>query len=215
MRYLSILILCSCGSADRVESFMVGDGEVAAIDIDVEAGDIRIVTSDRPMDHVEVERTVRGPTGSVSATQAVVDGVVELRGACALLAPCAVDYALTVPEGLTVRVHTGSGAVQIVGRMGDVRVDVGDGMVAAHGQGPGAFAARVGWGDVTATFAAVPADVQVATGSGDVTVMLPRGAYAIDTEGLGGATVTGLERSPDGPSVVVRAGSGRVTVGQG
>lgn len=222
MRTLSILVLCSCGSADRVDRFVLGTeapgsdalAALQAIDIDIEAGDVHIVAADGPSDRIEVERTLRGPTGAVSATHRVVDGVAQLRGDCAMLAPCAVDLSLVVPEGLSVRIHTGSGAVQIVGRMGDVTVDVGDGEIAAHGQGAGGFSARVGWGDVTATFAATPADVQIASAAGDVTVMLPRGGYAIDAEGLGGATVMGLERSPSGPAVVVRAGSGRVTVGQ-
>ncbi|WP_432573437.1 DUF4097 family beta strand repeat-containing protein [Kineococcus sp. SYSU DK005] len=123
----------------------------------------------------------------------VVGGELRLSSRCsggALLSPCETSWEVTVPEGLALDMRTGTGDQVLTGAFGAVSARAGTGDVRWEGTGTsldartgtgeleldGAVArvrARTGTGDVEARFERAPDDVQVTTGTGDATVLLP------------------------------------------
>lgn len=211
MRYVLVLLLTGCGSVEQVDHVSFVPPE-AGLRVDIDAGDVRVVGAQ--VDTITIDRTVRGPSGHVATDAAVIDGVLEITGECPLVAPCRVDLVITVPAGLVVDVHTGSGKVELLDLAGGASVEVGDGRLDAHGLGGGRLHAQIGWGDAAVTFAGPPEDVAIGAAGGDVTLMVPAGSYALDVEAFAGEQVNGVAQDPAAAHVRVRASSGRVYVGR-
>lgn len=211
MRYLCVILLCGCRPA-RVEAPVVAGGDLVALRVDLDAGDVALWGGEGP--RVEGTRTVSGPPASVTVEQRVVDGVLELTARCALLTPCAVDLDLTIPRTLPVEVRTGVGRVRLSGLDGDLSVRVGDGAVEGDGLGAARAHVQGGWGEVTLAFVAEPDDVSVSLGAGDVGLLLPGECYAFDLAAFDGVRVDGLADAPEGPRVHARTQQGEVRVGR-
>jgi Toastrack DUF4097 len=133
-----------------------------------------------------------------------------------------VSIAITADE---VDARTGSGDINVVGTSGRFEAHTGSGDVRA-GRVAGAIKASTGSGDVEAA-QTVAAPIEVRTGSGDVTMSVPDGAaFTLDVHTGSGAIRTsqpvansargrnsleGTVRG-GGPTVLIRTGSGSVTI---
>ncbi|HSP39762.1 MAG TPA: hypothetical protein VLR26_18635 [Frankiaceae bacterium] len=125
----------------------------------------------------------------------LIDGALQLRGRSGQI-----RVQVDVPAGLPVEAEVGSGDVTLWGVGGLLRLHVGSGILAGRELGAGsAEPAETAGTDVTATnddgevnlhFAARPTAVDARSTTGPVLLVLPGGAYRLDTDGADEVTVT-------------------------
>jgi hypothetical protein len=147
---------------------------------------------------------------------------------------CSFDFHAVVPEGKRALISTGSGNVKLVNLSGPVSAGTGSGDVSGNavsganvafktGSGNISVArlasakvtANSGSGDITLTFTEVPAHVRVSTGSGNVSLVLPRGntLYQVNANADSGSRVVTVPTSSASQHVItVSAGSGNITI---
>ncbi len=194
-------------------------------DVMVEAGTERDAT---------VDAVTRGSLRAPRLRLSVQGADVHVSGGCGpvLFGNCRASVTVRVPAGAAVTVHSGNGDVELSGLSGPVRVDAGAGDISASDlSGPTdlhtgsgdvegdalsspTVRAGSGSGDLELLFSAPPAEADAETGSGDVTLLVPRGAaYAVDAETSSGDRVVGVQTSRrSGHALHVRSGSGDVSV---
>ena len=147
---------------------------------------------------------------------------------------CGLNATLSVPRGTAVSVSTDGGNVTAEGTVGDITLSTGGGNVTADRMaGDLAFStgggniqasfvtatqvtADTGGGDIEITFTSVPRDVQVSTGGGNITIIVPPGGahYHITAITGGGETHT-LPDDPSSPNVITAtSGGGDITIKQ-
>jgi hypothetical protein len=109
---------------------------------------------------------------------------------------------------------TGSGDVDAQGLSGTASLETSSGDIEATGLRSGTVRARTGSGDVDLFFSAAPAGVDADTGSGDVSVLVPRGGpYNVDAETSSGDRVVNVATDSQAGKVLrARTGSGDVSV---
>jgi hypothetical protein len=145
---------------------------------------------------------------------------------------CEVDFDLRVPKEINLEVSSGSGNVTIDGVSGDLHFDMGSGKLLAAGQFKhlkgktgsgevdvsglaGAVDLSVGSGKVKLGFAEDPkGDVQVRTGSGDATLLFPKGSKIKTAfQGGSGSLLNEIaDSSRPELNVSVTAGSGNLKI---
>ena len=204
-----LFVLAACSPTEARDRVVFG-GTILAVHVEIDAGDVRV---DAGGEGVSVARTLRG-TAIGAVTQRVEDGILRIEARCEPLLPCGADLAITLPAGLPVDVRTGAGDVRVSGLASDLSIAVGDGDVSAYDLLAATVRVQAGWGDARLSFAAVPADVRVGVGVGDVTLAVPDAGYDVDVESLGTSRVA-VARDAAGPRLHVRAASGRATVEHG
>ena len=93
-------------------------------------------------------------------------------------------------------------------------LETSSGDIEATGLRSGTVRARTGSGDVDLLFSAAPQDVDAEAGSGDVSVLVPRGGrYAVEAVTGSGDRSVGVVSHPRAPaSLRARTGSGDVSV---
>jgi Putative adhesin len=116
---------------------------------------------------------------------------------------CSVDYTITVPAGMNVNGHNGSGDVNLTG-VAAVALDVGSGNVTIH-DASGPVATRTGSGDIE--LADVTGNVTANTGSGNMKLTRITGEVIAATSS---GDVNGSELN--GTKTSARTGSGNVTL---
>ena len=148
---------------------------------------------------------------------------------------CGLDATLSVPARMAASVSTGGGDATAVGTTGNVTLSTGGGDVTAdrvsgvlslstgggsiHGTAITAaqVTAHSSGGDIEIVFTQVPRDVQVDTGGGDVTIIVPAGSaqYHV-TANTGGGTVTeSVPLNTSSRNVITAAsGGGDITIRQ-
>lgn len=220
MRYLLVLLLCSCDAVERTEvqawPAEGPEGALRAVSIDVTVGDVTVRARPEGGGEIRAVRRIRGPAGAVQVEEDRFGGTFVMRGECAVLANCSVDLEVEVPAGMALSLRTGSGVVTLEGPLGDVQVDVGDGGVSGALQSEGVVGVRVGWGDVQLEDTLVPAALTVTVARGDVQLGLPGGAYDLELDAFAGVETAGVSADPRAPRVQAQTRSGRVAVeGQG
>jgi FlaG/FlaF family flagellin (archaellin) len=116
-----------------------------------------------------------------------------------------------------VYLHTGSGDVDAHHLSGPAQLASDSGDVSGDNLWNGLTKARSGSGDIALVFSAPPTNADAETGSGDVTLLVPRGsAYAVDAETSSGNRTVGVASSRNAPHALrVRSGSGDITVVSG
>lgn len=190
---------------------------VTAIEIKNDSGDVTVTTGARAG---SVELTRRLPRGRASSASGAIetwngDTLVLGSGAdCA--SSCSTDYTVQVPEGTRVTIDTGSGDVQLTGRLGAINAKTGSGDLQLDDLASTAVTATTGSGDVDLSMVAAPDALTVKTGSGDVKAKLPDEAtYAVASNTGSGDTHVGVKTSPaSGHKVQVNTGSGDIEVEQ-
>lgn len=216
MRYLLVLLLCSCDAVERteVQSWPADgpEGVIQALSIDLTVGDVTVRARPEAGGEIRATRHIHGPAGGVEVEEDRFGGTFAMRGACAVLANCRVDLVVEVPAGTALSLRTGSGSVSLEGPLGDVRVDVGDGAVSGWVETEGELGVRVGWGDVELEDRAVPAALTVNVARGDVQLAVPGGAYDLRLDAFAGTETSGMVKSAEGPRIQAQTRSGRVEV---
>lgn len=126
---------------------------------------------------------------------------------------CRVDYTVTVPASLPVRLTTGGGDIVVNGTSGPVVADTGGGGIRMPGSRVREVKARTGGGSMSGTFLAVPDAVRFESGGGNVTVRLPEGTYAVDATTDGGRrSVQVPTDSSAGHRITAHSAGGNVSV---
>lgn len=183
----------ACGGGDGSNTLEF-DEIPTAVEITTVSGDITI-TGNAAVDTVSVATTV---DGNATPTISLDDGVLTAGDDCA--EDCSVDYAVRIAEGADVVVATTLGNVTLSDLDGNVVVDVTDGGVTLNAvvgdlqvavddgdvlgtRLESAMATvEVGTGDIDITFDEAIASLTAVTDRGDITVQLPDGEYAFDTD---------------------------------
>jgi hypothetical protein len=190
-------------------------GTLTSVEIDVGAAPVDITGGAGGA--VEVRRTEqfafgRRPRSSVRAG----DGVLRIVSRCpdTVLGRCAASYRVAVPDNVMVNVRTSSGRVRISGLNGSARVATGSGPIAVDGFCGFTLVATSTSGDVSGNAACSPDRIELRSGSGDVSAVVPVGRYRVDAHNdAGSERVRGLTRADDAAfTVQALSGSGQVSV---
>jgi hypothetical protein len=185
-----------------------------AITIDAGAEDVELVPG--PPGRITVvtrekEGLFGGPDSTVERTP---DGL-RLSSDCNFnfLGECDIHQRVSVPPGTSVRVHTGSGDVDLEGlRTSRLFVDVGSGDVEGRVAVPD-VELHTGSGDVDLELPSPPRDLRAEVGSGDVDLRLPGVPYSVDAETGSGDVDIQVPQDPRSQHVLrLRAGSGDLIV---
>jgi hypothetical protein len=140
---------------------------VRSIVLDVGVGDVELV---RGADHVSVRETRHWGLKKPHVTRDVRDGVLTVKAHCpgGWFSHCSTNLRVSVPEGVAVQVRNGVGDVTgrgLLVRDADLKTNVGD---------------------VDLRFASAPSNLRAESDVGDVSLVVPRGTYAVDTQVDGG-----------------------------
>lgn len=130
---------------------------------------------------------------------------------------CEIEYEITVPPDVAVRVTTRAGQVTVQGLMGDLTVDTDAGAVRAMNLRSASVDVATRAGLVELSFAEAPRDVAVQTDAGAIDVVVPEDErYAVEViTDLGTADVT-VDRDPDADRRIwAKTNVGSVTVRPG
>ena len=148
---------------------------------------------------------------------------------------CGLNATLDVPPNIAVNLTSGGGNLQVSGIQSDVTLDTGGGNLTASDlagivrfttsggnvNGNSLSAPQVtmdtGGGNVTLVFTQVPASLNIVSGGGDITVLLPHGgtAYAITSRpGGGNDSVSVPTSSVSGHTIKVDSGGGNITIAE-
>lgn len=165
--------------------------------VDAGSADVTIVPSGTS--GIEVDRTARVPHGQTMKEPSISGDVLSLpadchSGAFGWLWFCSVHYTVHVPAGLQLDVRSDSGDLAATGvqagtlalRTGsgdvtirrvtatDLTAETGSGDIDGSHLGGGSVAVKTGSGDIGLGFDQDPTTVQARTGSGDLTLTVPR-----------------------------------------
>jgi DUF4097 and DUF4098 domain-containing protein YvlB len=214
----SAVVLTGCrlesfaGPAEEtVVSYDVGD-KVSALEVYAGSGDIVITESDRS--GIRVTETLQWRDRKPETRHQVDGDWLRLDYECPRSRnDCSVSYRVEVPKGLHVKSETGSGDITLRGLAGRIEATAGSGEIEASGLGAGKTTAETGSGNMEFKYGAVPADVDLRAGSGDIAVTVPGGSYDITTETGSGDTRVDVAQDPAAPAkIAVETGSGNIRV---
>ena len=180
-------------------------------------------------EHFELKR----PTISSSTS---ANGV-QLNARCAggvLGNNCDVNYLLTVPAAAVLTLHTGDGAIHVIGGSGadsfdtgngailfenvsgDIVAHTGDGRIGGNGVRSKSVHASTGNGGVNIGWAVAPLTVVATTGDGGIALTVPQGGgpYRMSTHtGDGGVHVTVPTDPAATATITAETGSGGIVIG--
>jgi hypothetical protein len=193
-------------------------GPVSRIELAVASGDVDVVGVRGPA--VRVERTDRYAFGhAATERRSFVRGVLRLTSACPriLVGSCSASYRVTVPDAVTVAVRTGAGRIHFEDFRGPAEIRSGSGPVSVDAFCGFGLTAQSGSGDVRVVSACTPERLDLQTGSGSATAIVPPGTYRVAAHTLSGRVhVHGVSASGTAAfSISVQSRSGDVTVGGG
>jgi Toastrack DUF4097 len=188
------------------------------VELTVSSGDALIVGTQSTS--LEVRRTDHYSFGHAAHEQRSLSGrMLRISSSCPkiVVGSCSASYELAVPETVTVDVHTTAGNVRLTGFRGTAVVQTRTGNVYVDAYCGFDLAAITRSGDVRIAAACSPAHLQVRTGSGDATALVPPGRYRIRTaSGSGPPHVSGVTSDPRAPFTIdMRSRSGSITIGGG
>jgi len=185
-------------------------GPLSAVRLEAGAGDITIHTG--PGAGAAIHRTIhyRGTT-KPQPSQQVTDGVLTFVRGCA---DCSIDYDLTVPASVRVRIHNGSGSIRVAD-VAATDIQAGSGDIGVHNV-HGAVRAHTGSGTVRVDSVGAQNDLHassgdiVATALGGGTLRADTGSGSIRlTFGVAPSKVWAMTGSGD---MVIKLPSGRYKV---
>ena len=219
-----LLAACGGGTDDTVEF----DESPARIEIAALSGDISISgNANIEGTSVATVQTEGSPTADITLS----DGVLSVGDDCADADGCRMDYSIAVSGDADVSIATGvgnvvvgnttgsvtiemeDGALTIATVVGDISVTMGSGDILGTRLQSVMAAFDTGEGDVDVTFDEAVATLTVSTGRGDVTVQLPDGAYAFETEAPDGGVDLLIDNDQAAANLISLAtDSGDITV---
>ena len=151
--------------------------EVKTLSISADAGDVKVRLGSGTRTTV---RTVQRFAFGVPVVDATVqDGTLRLVQSCRrthwfpLPGNCTVDFEVTAPPGVAVRVTSGDGDIRVEGATGDIQVRSSTGDVTVLDARSRNVRVNATAGDVRLVFAAAPQTVSVRASVGDIRVEVP------------------------------------------
>jgi DUF4097 and DUF4098 domain-containing protein YvlB len=188
------------------------------VELTIDSGQAMIVGTDAST--LQVRRTDHYSFGHAARERrSLSHGVLRISSSCPkiVVGSCSASYELAVPETVALVVHTGDGDVRLDGFRGSANVHTGAGNVTVEAYCGFDLAAVTGSGDVRITTACSPRDLEIHTGSGNATALVPPGRYRISlASGAGQPHVSGLVQDPKAPfTISMHSGSGDVRLGGG
>jgi hypothetical protein len=199
---LAALVLVGFGAVSVMAQFITTrtSGELVRYGPDVvrlavttHSGDVtvRLGTGDR----ITVRTVRRFAFGDPVVRTTVRDGTLQLDQSCPrtrwfLPNNCKVDFEVTAPPSVALRVTARTGDVRVQGASGDVQVSSGTGDVTVSDTRSQNVRATTSAGDVRLSFLQAPRSVSVRTSVGDVRVQVPtdQNTYLIKTDTGAGDT---------------------------
>jgi hypothetical protein len=224
---LPLLLLAGCGlgPGTRATEDVPLDGDVRTVVLDVGSGDVTVRHDPAARAPLLQRRVLYWGAAPGATTEQVGDRIA--LGTCP--GRCSVDYELVLPgAGAAVSgtlssgtaVLAGVGAVDVRLSSGDVRLSDVTGPVAVsvssgdvQGEGLGSDTTVTSSSGSVSLALARPASVRVRASSGDVSVAVPAGDYAVRAGTGNGETRTAVPSTPGAAHTVdVETGSGDVAV---
>lgn len=197
-------------SADQQRTY-----QADALELTGAAGDVRVVGG-AAAGTVEVTRHLQWGMmhGQPSPNEQVNGGTLSINADCGggFMSMCSIGYEVKVPNDAPVTIHVGSGDIDLAGPLGELNAETGSGNIDATGLAAANAVLRTGSGNLDLSFASAPTTVDLRTGSGDVTVFVPKGAaYAVDgTSGSGSRNITVDTSQSSSRKIHIETGSGDV-----
>lgn len=188
---------------------------IAKVDLRLASGDVTIVGSSSPS--LQVRRTDSYAFGHSAHERRWMTGrVLHIASRCPriVVGSCSASYELAVPEGVTVRARTGSGAIRVTGFNGDANLGSHSGDINVQAYCGFHLSALSGSGDLFVSAACIVQSLKLATGSGDAVALVPPGRYRISAvSGARRERVVGVRDDPTRPfTISVSSASGAVSV---
>lgn len=188
---------------------------LTAVDLQVASGGASIEGSSSPA--LEVRHTDSYAFGHAARERRwMVGSVLHIVSGCPriVLGSCSASYELAVPQGVSIRVHTDSGAIRINGFNGDASVSTRSGAVNVEAYCGFHLTAVSESGDLHAATACTAQSIRLQTASGDAVALVPPGRYRIGAiSGVRREHVSGVTNDPSVPFTIdVDSASGSVSV---
>jgi hypothetical protein len=174
-------------------------GTLSAVELDLGAAPVEITGGAGGA--VDVRRTEHYAYGQPPrVTRGVQGSVLRITSRCpeTILGRCRVSFRIAVPDNVLVNVRTSSGDVRIEGLNASARVATGSGAVGIDGFCGFTLVATSSSGDVRGGAECSPDRIELRSGSGDVSAIVPVGRYQVDAHSdHGDARVRNLTVAPD------------------
>lgn len=204
--------LASLGSRTVSYSVMA---PLSRIDLQLTSGQAEIVGSSSPA--LQVRHTDSYSFGhSARERRWVAGGVLHIVARCPriVLGSCSASYEIAVPQGVAVRVRTGSGSIRMDGFNGDANLGTRSGDVDIAAYCGFHLSAASESGSLHVTAACPSQTLRLQTGSGDAVALVPPGHYRIAAiSGVRRETVSGVKNDPSAVFTIdVSSASGSVAV---
>jgi hypothetical protein len=217
--HADVVVEAGTGPDVTVDTVARGSFRAPRLDVAVDGSSIRLAGGCGPVifGHCQAAMTVRVPAGA-AVTLHSGEGDLHLDG---LSGPVRVDAGagdISASElSGPVALQTGSGDIDAHDLTGAVTLASSSGDVAGDGLSGARAKASSGDGDVELLFSGPPSTADVETGSGDVTVVVPRGpAYSVDAVSASGDRSGDVASTPGADHAIrARTGSGDVAVTYG
>ena len=210
------LLVAGCGGSgpeQRESTTDRVDGTVSRVEVDSDAGDLRLVAGDE----ASVEQDLRW-TGEAKpeVEHRLEGGVLTVTARC----PddggerCQAGLVITVPASAESRVELSAGGIEVSGLTGDQDLQTSAGGVRGSGLGPGSVGARSSAGTVDLAFADAAPDVHAESSAGSVDVRVPVGpVYHVTAETTAGSTDIEVPDQPGADHrITARSTAGSVSV---
>ena len=197
-------------SAPRAEQYSLLTHAITALDVETQSGDVTVVAGARS-DSVEVIRRFRGDEDIKVGGETWQGNTLKITPDCTTV--CDVDYEIRVPPTVVVTVRTGSGDVELSGRLGNVSLGTVSGDVDAN-VSTANLSAETGSGDLDFHLSSAPTQLTAQSVSGDIDLRVPRGdTYAVNSETTSGDVDVDVPRQSDAAHRIdVRTASGDISV---
>ena len=178
-----------------------------------DVGAVNITGTDRTTVAITAHLAYRGSAPVIS--RGVSHGLLDLGYHCpARSSDCGVSFDLTVPRGLAVTVHWGTGVFRLAGLTGQVYVHADVGPIQASGVSGPSIRLYTGAGMISVKCTAPPRLLVASSEVGEVTVRVPvTAAYRVTAKTqVGSVRVTVPQASTSGHKIDASTGTGAVTV---
>jgi len=190
------------------------NGQVRKLVVDDDAGGVTV----KPGSGTSVERNEHWVYARPRVSMSLSHGVLSITTRCPNLPlnDCSVDVTTALDPHATIEVKARKGNVG-VGAMGgpSIAVSTGNGNVQLSGVASRTVSATTSRGNVQAEFGAPAGDASLTTSNGNIAVLVPRGAYALNLRSRSGERVylNGVTNDPHSPHRLTAATSnGSITV---
>jgi len=180
-------------------------------------GDVR-VTAGAPGSGVVVRRLLQWSFGTAESVETVSGGRLDVAAQCSRelgFGDCSVDYEITAPPGVALRLETHTGDVRVTGSTADLTLESDTGDVTVRGARSGTANVTTSTGEIDLGFAAAPRAVRASSSTGDVVVEVPADGTSYDVRtstSTGDQSVTAPVSSGSARHVDVRTSTGDVEV---